>query len=164
MSEQTTTTMVTGEDINAIVEKVSWQDFVKAYFASVADGTGMAGVAQKTGLQPATCTQRASSLRNPKYRQTTKLIGGEKVYQLGKIHRGEDGVVETTDHQKAKTDKQGKAMLVKVNATDASNKPILLRDGLKLPAMPRGGSSRINMSEAELLLAELTAQYAPSED
>lgn len=154
-SNQTATTTET-EGQSQTRPQVSILDFIRGWEASVNDGSGVKGCAEKLGLTPETCQARASKYRNPEFEKVDKVdANGNTVYKRAKV--GENGETETTDKELAKVNSQGKHVTVRVYATDEAGNKIVKRQALPLSKMPRGGGSRLagNLDEAFALLAEL---------
>jgi len=139
-------------------EQVTHLQFIAAFVASKKDGTGLAGVAAKTGLEKGTCQTRASNIRNGQFKMVNKTVGGETVYRSAVP--GENGETETTDKALAKSNKQGKLIPIKVKALGADGKPIVTVRPIPLPQLPREGGVRneAHFDEAMALLATLEGE------
>ncbi len=142
------------EATEATTEQVTHLQFIAAFVASKKDGTGLVGVAQKTGLEKGTCQTRASNIRNGSFKMVNKLDGELTVYRATDA----SGLDETTDKELAKVNTQGKLIPIKVKFVGEDGNTVVTVRPIPLPKLEREGGKRneAQYDEAMALLASLT--------
>ena len=149
----------TAEETAEETSRVTMAEFVKQWLISHKNGTGVKGVAEATGLEASTCQTRASNYRQDQYKQRAKRDANGKQLFVGPDDAN-GKPTETSDKTIAvKTDRSNLKPLKEFVLDKATGNKILVRKGLNLPDMPKGGGRRNQgeYDEAQALIAAYTS-------